>query len=413
MKKIGVVGLGKVGLPLALVLREYGRHQVIGYDVNPRVHEALVQDPSRTPDVELQALLLNSPPLPIAPDLDTLVHHSDVIIVIVPTPHPEGFGGEVPQPPNPQPFDLRMVAGAVSAIRDLVREQGRRQVTILVTSTVHPGGFRECVPVDDELAQHGYMPVFISLGTVTHDLLTAPMILVGADHPNVYREVREIWTPVVNTIPIVRTTIATAEVIKLAINVARTTQITLANVLAQICEQAGADVDLVTKNMRWLPDVRAGMGEGGACRPRDLVALEWYCMQHRLPTEMFAGLVNEREAHTVWLAEMLASEQLPDPKWILGMAYKPGVPYWDGSPALLLRWLVDTQGGGVQLWDPIVDPTAPAPKQPGTFFIGTPHGEVIDFCRFDLPAGSVVIDPWGVVRDLAAGSTLIRPGRIS
>jgi UDPglucose 6-dehydrogenase len=181
-------------------------------------------------------------------------------------------------------------------------------------------------------------------------------------------------------------------------------KIAFANTWMEICHKIpGADVDEVTAALALATRriispmyLKGGMGDGGGCHPRDNIALSWLARELRLSYDFFEGLMIARERQTEWLAELMEAY---DPvgearalKVILGKSFKPETNITVGSPAVLLKNLLEERGHEVQMYDPYVDVGLPVPRYPAsTFVIGTKHPEFVDF---EFPQGSVVIDPW-------------------
>ena len=423
--QIGVVGLGKVGLPLALVLREHGRHNVIGFDVDPgrveRMQKLYADSPEVHPERELRELIATGP-IPVAPSMKTLVKYSNVILVMVDTPHPSGYEGNSPMPDLPTDFLYHNLRSALSEIID---EASGRKLTVLVCSTVSPGtliGLRRSLRLPATI-KLGYNPVLISLGSVVRDLTTPPMVVAGADDAETRKVIGAVWTPVVNTAPIPTLTVAEAEIAKLAMNGKMGLEIAFSNSVARLADQFGGDCDSILNVVR-LADIprvaRAGMSDGGACRPRDLVVLASkgpnvpvYRNPLHWEVPLWKGLIAEREYHMHWLAARVAAEaaQANLPIFLCGEAYKPEVPYTFGSPAALLHYyltVVRREGQALLTWDPVTCPDIPYPTAPALYVLATAHGQVLSFFREHLPTGSFAFDPWGY---LPAGGRTIRPGR--
>ena len=114
---IGFVGLGQIGLPIALTLEYHGGHQVVGYDVSPLPAKILAgeADPPREEGI---GPLLEASSLKVLPSVSDVVAASDVVFVAVQTPHSPAYGGEIPMPAQPRDFEY---AYLVQAVRDVCR----------------------------------------------------------------------------------------------------------------------------------------------------------------------------------------------------------------------------------------------------------------------------------------------------
>lgn len=151
-------------------------------------------------------------------------------------------------------------------------------------------------------------------------------------------------------------------------------------------------------------DVHNYVSVGGLvsnCHPRDQIALSWLAHHLNLSYDLFGAMVHARESQTEWLAKLClelserGDEKLP--VIVLGRAYKAGTNLTIGSPAVLLKNILDESGGEVLQWDPYVDDPESAVQvlaRRAVFVIGTNHDEFYS-PEFKLPSGSYVIDPWG------------------
>jgi UDPglucose 6-dehydrogenase len=155
------------------------------------------------------------------------------------------------------------------------------------------------------------------------------------------------------------------------------------------------------------------MGDGGGCHPRDNIALSWLARELGLSYDFFESLMIARERQTQWLAELMEAHdppgKVPMLKVILGKSFKPDTNITVGSPAVLLKNLLQERGHDVEMYDPYVDVDLPVPSYPASIFlIGTKHP---DFVKFDFPEGSIVIDPWRYIPQ-RSGVKVVSVGRI-
>lgn len=415
---VGVVGLGKVGLSLALVARHTGGHSVFGYDVDTdRVRERLA-DPSNRGEAGLGRLIETdaaarraSGPrggVVVCDDVDAVVRACDVVFVVVQTPHALGYGGDRPVPWETADFDYSFLRAAVDMLGDAVDRGVRDRLTVVVVSTVLPGTTRrELLPRVGSNVTLVYSPVFISLGRIVPDLLDPSFILVGTEPRGADVHVERVfrrWTRA----RVYATGLEEAELLKVSHNCWISMKIVFANQLAQLCERLGdVDVDDVTNGLALTGDrvLRAGLGDGGACRPRDAIAMTHLARSVGVPDSVFSYLTHARELHSAWVegvARSLVAETRM-PAVVLGRAYKPDVPYEFGSPAALLAYRL----GSPETWDPVAGDAPREWHEPRVFVVGTNH-TVFDEVKF--PEGSVVVDPWGSVRD-RPGVRVVRLGR--
>jgi UDPglucose 6-dehydrogenase len=418
--KIGFLGLGKLGLPCALAVDLKG-HDVMGYDINPNVmQKESVPYQETGPNGEPSIVpILKASKLRFAGNVRDLVEHSDIIFVPIQTPHEERYEGITRLPAERKDFIYRWL---IDGLRDLSHEIAvvRQNKIVVVISTVLPGTMRKYIyPVLNGHVKICYNPFFIAMGTTMRDFLYPELVLLGVRDESAAKCVEEFYKTIVDA-PIFRTGIESAEAIKVAYNTYISMKITFANTWMEICHKIpGTDVDalsdalaLATNRIMSSKYLSGGMGDGGGCHPRDNIALSWLARELDLSYDFFESLMMARERQTEWLAELMESYDPPDGermlKVILGKSFKSGTNITVGSPAALLKSLLQERGHDVEMYDPHVD-VAPVPRYPASvFLIGTNHPE---FLKFQFPKGSVVIDPWRYLSE-QPGVKLVSVGRV-
>jgi UDPglucose 6-dehydrogenase len=402
--KVGFLGLGKLGLPCALAIDMKG-HDVMGYDINPSVLQKehvpyRETGPNGEPSIEP---ILKASRLRFAKDLRDLVEHSELIFVPIQTPHEERYEGVTRLPGERKDFVYRWLIAGIRDLSKQIADLGEDRIVVVI-STVLPGTMRKHIfPAINSHVKMCYNPFFIAMGTTMRDFLHPEMVLLGVHDENAARRVEEFYATVIDA-PVYRTSIENAETIKVAYNTFISMKIAFANTWMEICHKIpGADVDEVTAALALATRriispmyLKGGMGDGGGCHPRDNIALSWLARELRLSYDFFEGLMIARERQTEWLAELMeaydAVGEARALKVILGKSFKPETNITVGSPAVLLKNLLEERGHEVQMYDPYVDVGLPIPRYPAsTFVIGTKHPEFVDF---EFPQGSVVIDPW-------------------
>ena len=406
--KIGVVGLGKVGVVLAQTLRYIGGHEVIGYDTAPADEIFDRVDRPMEP--------LPKGALSLAADMRTVILASDIVYICVATPNVE-YDSLSPHSINAEDFDYTALLDAVTAVSQEASKQQKR-ITLVVLSTVAPGTFDEHIydAIEQQWVSLVYSPSFISLGTIWDDLVSPQAILIGADNPVTSALISGVWEPITDARRIT-VSIESAEIIKMASNTIQFFKIQYINALAALAEKTSADIDEVSEglakvlNHGWIP--KAGMPDGGACRPRDVAAMTAIA-DNRYVSDLWMlmrALDNARKTQFDRMALEIQrlADRFPDlPILILGDAYKAGVTYSDGSPGkYLLRSLHPATKRSVSL--------VPGPFNENSKFldkaiyvVAVPYP--VDLRRF--PMGSVVYDVWGMTTDDPnLEVTYISPGR--
>jgi UDPglucose 6-dehydrogenase len=417
---VGWIGLGKLGLPCALALAKYGGNTVIGYDRSPRAADIIAgRVPPPVWERGMNDLLGCDSPFMLAETTAAVVEATDdLVLVSVQTPHDPEYGGDQPMPEHPKDFEYGFL---VQAVRDLVAAARRqhKRITIVVVSTVLPGTTRRLLaPLCGEDVDLVYGPYFIAMGTTIYDFLKPEFALLGSDSTAALDRVTALYRTVHDR-PVHMISIESAELLKVAYNCFISTKIVYANMIMEICHKTGADCDEIVDGLALATDrvtsaayLRGGMGDAGACHPRDNQAMSWLADRLDLSVDLMGFVSMAREAQSSWLAGLVQhwAHLTGLPVTLLGKAYKAGVGLTDGSAGLLLAAQLHAAGLTVRHWDPHVEgdrSSAGALSGPRVFVIATRHDE---FRSLTFESGSVVIDPFGYLAD-QPGVTFIRLGR--
>ncbi|MBE1300503.1 MAG: nucleotide sugar dehydrogenase [Alteromonadaceae bacterium] len=408
---IGIIGLGKLGLPLALAIESKG-HIVRGYDTDPnkmntRPRKTIEQGLDNK--VDLNEDLKKSQVEFVR--LDDLVDESEIIFVAVQTPHESMFEGIMPIEESPRDFSYEYLIEALSQISEYLSTPK----LIVIVSTVLPGTVARITDqIKNPLMQICYNPSFIAMGTTIRDFLFPEFVLIGGDDENAKNKLVEFYQTITDS-PIRYMTIESAELTKVAYNTFIGMKLAFTNTLMEICHKIpNADVDEVTDTLKKANNrlispayMTAGMGDGGGCHPRDNIAMSWLSAELELSYDLFSSMTQAREKQTDWLANLLCSYDLP--KAILGYAYKPQTNITTGSAAMLLKSMLESRGHKVQLYDHYVEerPIDLTKLAPHVFLIGCRHPE---YANIEFPKGSIVIDPWRMVDKNTAGIDVVTLG---
>jgi len=409
---IGFAGLGKLGLPIALAIESKG-HTVVGYDPAAGPGEMLRTRRLAFREAGADALLQRSQ-IEVVP-MEEMVRRSEIIFVSIQTPHEPRFEGVTRLSIETRDFDYRPLCAGVAELSAAVEAVGRERIVIII-STVLPGTIRRDIkPLLGPHVRLCYNPFFISMGTAIRDFLNPEFVLFGVDDDRSASAAEELYRTI-HDAPFRRTSLEEAEIIKVLYNTFISTKIAFANTAMEICHHIpGADVDVVLGVLR---DARervvsgkylgAGMGDGGACHPRDNIALSHLSHHLGLSFDWFRCVMEQRERQTEWLADLVEAHRAGRDVVILGRSFKPESNIVTGSPALLLESILRERGLPVQSWDPHVDTKTAAPSgKHFCYFIGTRHPE---FRTWPFEPGSVVLDPWRYVL-VPEGVELIAIGR--
>lgn len=413
--KVGIIGLGYVGLPLAVAFGEAG-HDVVGVDTDARVVEGLAAGHSRVEDVPSERLAALAQRLAATTDHSPLAG-CDAVLICVPTPLA-----------NQREPDLTYIADAGRSLAGVLRE---RQLVVL-ESTTYPGTTRErLLPILEESGlaagrdfHLAYSPERIDPGRADHTFRTTPKVVgglteaCGAHAVEVYREICDQVIAV--------STPEAAEMSKLLENIFRSVNIALVNELAVLCDRMGIDVWEVVDAAATKPfgfmRFEPGPGMGGHCLPVDPFYLAFKAREYDFPAEFIelAGKVNQHQPHFCVARVVRALNDVGKPArdsrvLLLGVSYKAGIGDLREAPALKIAHLLRELGAEISYHDPHIAEVAeldlasvPLEEALGRCDVAcvvTAHGEV-DYERVVAEA-PLVVDFRGVTRGITA-ENLIR-----
>jgi UDPglucose 6-dehydrogenase len=399
-------------MPCAVAMAAKG-HDVIGYDISPAVMSKRGRQYKETAEDGVSDFNERLAKSTIRfSSLDEVVSHAEILFVAVQTPHAPEFEGVTPLPEERVDFNYRYL---VQAFRDVVRHVSKPTV-VSVISTVLPGTVRRLLaPLATRQVTLVYNPYFIAMGTTMVDFLDPEFVLCGTDSPAGAEKIRAFYETITGA-PFYATSIENAELIKVTYNTFISMKIAFANTIMEVCHKVpGADVDQVTAALQMATRriisgryLSGGMGDGGGCHPRDNIAMSSLARDLGLSFDWFENVMLAREKQTEWLADLM--DEHPLPKAILGYSFKAESNITLGSPALLLKNILERRGRPVFLYDPYVDSHEVniAALEPMVFLIGVNHGV---FSEYAFPPGSVVIDPWRYLPAAKPGVRVIHVGR--
>jgi UDPglucose 6-dehydrogenase len=374
--KIGFIGLGKLGMPCAEEIAKKG-HAVLGYDVDKS---------------------LNSDYVIVEDTIKDVASEADIVFVAVPTPHDPNYDGKAPTAHlEPKDFQYDIV---IDCLQEANKYMNKKQMLVLI-STVLPGTVRrEFVPLITN-TRFVYNPYLIAMGTVAWDMVNPEMVMIGTEdgtETGDAKELRDFYDTCMENDP--RYVIGTwdeCECIKVFYNTFISTKIGLVNMIQDVAEKQGnINVDVVTTALAESTQrimgpsyMKAGMGDGGSCHPRDNIALRYMAKKLDLGYDIFDAVMNAREVQAQNVAQKLCdiAKEKELPILINGIAYKPGVPYIDGSYALLVAQYCTEYGFNPMQVDPLVFGADPGPFRACVLLA---HPELY----VELSDDSVVVDPW-------------------
>jgi len=359
MKTLSVIGIGKLGLPLAAYYSSRG-YKVIGVDVSQATVDAVNKGKSPIYEPGLAELLENRHGrLTATTDTKSAVQNSEITFILVPTPS-EKHGG----------FTTKYAQEAARNIGIALKDKRGFHVVVL-TSTVMPGTTEKVIkPVLEKAsgkkcgADFGlcYNPEFIALGSVIKDLSAPDAVLIGESDRKSGDILSEMYKTVcTNNPPVARMSPYSAELAKLALNVFVTTKISLANTFTEICEQLpGGDIDAVTKflgmDSRIGPKyLKGGLGFGGPCFPRDNLAFIYLASQLHTPAWLQEATHNINRHQNERIAKLIRYK-LGGFKnktiSFLGITYKPNTDVVEASASLETARHLLKDGADLRIYDP-------------------------------------------------------------
>ena len=333
-EKIGFIGLGKLGMPCAEAIAKKGFH-VAGYDIENKTSDF----------VEIR----NS--------IEDLIRDRDLIFLAIPTPHEEGYDGRTPTS-HMEPKDFNY--DAIKNVLTECNEHINVSQSIVLISTVLPGTIRK--ELAHLLSKNVllYNPYLIAMGTVEADAMNPEMVMIGSNktkNSELHIAVLEsFYNRFCDNNPrIEKGTWEEIECMKIFYNTFISNKLSLVNMIQDVANKLGnMNVDKVTQGLakstkRIISDayMKAGMGDGGACHPRDNIALRWLSKKLDLGYDLFGSIMTAREKQ----ASNMAKEILRYGSNIFfsSDSYKSNTDLLEGSYSLLVQHYVKKFGGTIVL----------------------------------------------------------------
>ena len=361
--RVSVVGTGHVGLTTAACLAHVG-HDVLGLDDDAEKVAVIARGevPFHEPGLtELVREGLDTGRLRVSADPAEAAPHGDVVFVSVGTPTKESGEANLVQVERV----AKIVAGSldgytVVAEKSTVPVETGLWIRRTIERTARPGS-------EFDVASN---PEFLQEGRAVQDTLEPDRVVVGADSERAVERLREVYRPILDRAgcPFVVTDLATAELIKHASNAFLSTKISFINSVADLCERTGADVEAVAAAMGFDPRIgpsflRAGIGFGGSCLPKDLRAFRYKAEQLGVDS----GLMAEVERVNLRRVDVFVDKirnvlwNLDDKRVALwGLAFKPDTDDLRHSPALEVARRLVAGGAHVVAHDPVANAAAKA-----------------------------------------------------
>jgi UDPglucose 6-dehydrogenase len=350
--RVAVFGAGYVGLVTGACFAELG-HDVVVRDVVADKVEALRAGRVPIHESGLEPMLeRNRERLAFTLDVTEAVEGADVVYIAVGTP--PTYSGDA---------DLSAVWTVIDELPEV-----ERRIVVAMKSTVPVGTGRAVRHrLDDRgLENVGYVsnPEFTAEGTAVRDFMEPDRIVIGAFDVTDGDVIAKLHEGI--DAPIVRCDVPSAEMVKLAANAALVTRISFINEIANVCEATGADVTTVAEGIgldrRIGPSfLRAGIGYGGSCFPKDSLALKQLAANSGYNFQLLNAVIEVNELQKRRVIGKLERRLGPlrgKRIALLGLAFKPGTDDMREAPSLVLAGRLLSEGASVSAWDPVADGAA-------------------------------------------------------
>lgn len=339
--KVGIVGLGFVGLVTAIALADKGNN-VKCIDVDKEKIEKLKMDTLYIYEPGLRELFIrNKSRMTFITDYDKL-QRNDVTFICVPTPTVTGK------------IDLSYVNEAVDSV-----VSSDQDTVIVIKSTVVPGTASGLsTKMNKDIISN---PEFLREGTAINDTMQPNRIVIGGKNKNDVGLVEEVWR--FTGAPVLKTTNENAELIKYASNAFLATKISFINEIANLCENIpGTDINTVAKGMGLDRRIggeflSAGIGYGGSCLPKDTKALVAFSKERNVKLRIISSAIkvnDERVDHVVRLIEKEMNGLGGKKICILGVSFKDNTNDIRESKALDMVRELERRKADVIAYDPVI-----------------------------------------------------------
>jgi UDPglucose 6-dehydrogenase len=343
LEPVGVIGVGWVGLVTAACFADLG-HPVIARDIVQEKVDALSRGEVAIHEPGLEALLhRNAERITFTTDMSELLEGARLLFVCVDTP--PTYSGDA---------DL-------SRVRTVVQELPSESDHVLVMKSTVPAGTGESIRRDMPELAYVSCPEFLKEGTAVEDFMHPDRVVVGADpgDERAAEAVEELYRPLGGEI--LRTDVASAEMVKLASNAFLATKISFINEIANVCEEVGADVGQVARGMGLDERIgtaflRAGIGYGGSCFPKDVSALKMLAGNTGYHFQLLTAVIEVNELQkrrVVGKLEKHLGSLIGKRIALLGLAFKPDTDDMREASSLVLSARLQGEGAEVVAYDPV------------------------------------------------------------
>jgi UDPglucose 6-dehydrogenase len=353
--KVAVVGTGYVGLVSGTCFSEFGHH-VVCVDKEPTRIDSLKRGEVPIYEPGLDSLIARNVAagrLTFTTSLADAVKGAEAVFIAVGTPSRRGDGEA----------DLTYVYAAAREIA-----QALPQPAVVITkSTVPVGTGREVRRIINETRpdlaiEVASNPEFLREGSAIEDFMRPDRVVCGVESEQAKTVLNGLYRPLsLNEVPIMYTSLETAEIIKYAANTFLATKITFINEMADLCERVGVNVQDVARGIGLDRRIggkflHAGPGYGGSCFPKDTMALVAIAQRHNSPLGIVETVVASNERRKKRMAEKVMAacggSVAGKTIGILGLTFKPNTDDMRESPSLAIIPALQQAGAAVRAYDP-------------------------------------------------------------
>jgi len=345
-KNITVLGVGRLGLGLALLIEKAG-FNVCGVDIFPDYVKSLNNKTFPTKEPEYEELLKNSKHFHATTNLEEGLNFSDIIFIIVQTPN---GGGE-------RFYDHSILSNLLQKINSYKV----KNKSLIIGCTIMPGYIRDIAEVlvkECENTTVNYNPEFIAQGEIVKGFKNPDIILIGTKDDTLGDKLKNIYSKIVLTNPryyILKP--IEAELVKISINGFITTKLSFANMISDVCDTLGADKKAVLKSVGGDSRIgnkyfNPGYSFGGPCFPRDTKALKQVVDSVKINSDLLTSTTKYNEEHVTFQANQLLEEN-KDTYVIENICYKENskIPIIEESAKLKIAKKLVEEGKKVIIKD--------------------------------------------------------------
>src|SRR5680860_872681 len=342
-ESIGVVGVGWVGLVTAACFAELG-HRVVARDIVPEKVESLARGEVTIHEPQIEDLLRrNAERLHFTTSMEELLAEARLLFVCVDTP-PTASGDA----------DL-------SRVRAVVEDLPEGSEHVLIMKSTVPAGTGQTIRRDHPDLAYVSCPEFLKEGSAVKDFLEPDRVVIGTDPGDEAAgdAVADLYRSLGGEI--VRTDVNSAEMVKLGSNAFLATKISFINEIANVCEEVGADVTEVARGMG-LDDrigpafLRAGIGYGGSCFPKDVTALKQLAGNSGYHFQLLTAVIEVNELQkrrTIGKLQKHLGSLVGREIALLGVSFKPDTDDVREATSLVLAARLQGEGAHVRVYDPV------------------------------------------------------------